>query len=202
MGYRIGNGGHRSTPHNVYPCKPDLKPRKVLGPDRKPISEVFDRWLAIDCRTNKEWRSLIKVIADPRLLQNKYSALSARESDSEKIDEVISDWTSRLNADETAALLQSHGINASAVQTALLLLSDSHLKTRNNFINVSHDEVGIHQTARPTWRLSNRPKLPVLSSPLFGAHNEEILHELGYSPEKIREMSQTGAISTELIGAK
>ena len=202
MGYRIGSSGHRSTPHNVYPCKPDLEPRKVLGPDRNPIGEVFDRWLAIDCRTDGEWRSLIKVIANSRLFQSKYSTLSARESDSEKIDEIISGWTSGLNADKTAALLQSHGVNASAVQTALLLLSDAHLEARNNFISVSHDEKGIHQTARPTWRLANRPRLPALSSPLFGAHNEEILHELGYSPEKISEMSQTGAISTELLGAR
>ena len=200
MKYRIGSRGHGSSPHNVYPCKPDIEPRTVIGLDRNPIDKVCDRWLAIDCRNNKEWLSLIKAIGDSRLFQSKYRALSARESDSDKIDAIISSWTSSLNADDAAALLQSQGINASAVQTALLLLSDSHLEARNNFISVSHEEKGLHQTARPTWRLSNRPRVPALSSPIFGGHNEDILLELGYSPDDISEMVRTGAISNELLG--
>ena len=175
MELRLGNSSNFSTPHNIYPCKPDDKPRIVLGPDRSPVGELFDRWIAIDCQSDKEWEVLKKTVNDPRLNNQEYSTLQGRLKNTEQIDKVISEWTCEKDPHELENLLQSKQITASSVATAASLLNDNHIKERNVFISVTHSIVGTHNTVRPTWRFSNRTSLPSKSSPLFGEHNEEIL---------------------------
>lgn len=196
---RTGNERQGSAPHGVYPCKPDQEPRQVLGPDHAPIGEKYDRWVAIDCQTQENWTTLCSIIKDPRLDSNNYLNLRDRQKYSDQIDRIISDWTSTHEADEIAALFQSSNITASPVQTALLLSSDPHMVARCHFITVQHKEKGAHKTARPTWRLERRSKLPEKSGPLFGYHNEEILKNLNYSKREIRLMEQEGAISNKLL---
>ena len=200
MELRLGNSSNFSTPHNIYPCKPDDKPRIVLGPDRSPVGELFDRWIAIDCQSDKEWEVLKKTVNDPRLNNQEYSTLQGRLKYTEQIDKVISEWTCEKDPHELENLLQSKQITASSVATAASLLNDNHIKERNVFISVTHSIVGTHNTVRPTWRFSNRTSLPSKSSPLFGEHNEEILKDLGYDEEIISSMKQSGAISKTLLG--
>ena len=200
MELRQGNNSNFSTPHNIYPCKPDSKPRIVLGPDRNPVGEVFDRWIAIDCQSDKEWEALQEIVGDPRLMNQEYSALKGRLKYAEQIDEVLSEWTSQKVAEDLEILLQSKQITASTVATAVSLLNDNHVKERNVFISVTHSTAGSHRTVRPTWRFSNRTSLPSTSSPLFGEHNEEILRDLGYDEDTISSMKQNGSISKKLLG--
>ena len=200
MELRLGNSSNFSTPHNIYPCKPDDKPRIVLGPDRNPVGELFDRWIAIDCQSDKEWEALKKTVNDPRLNNKVYSTLQGRLKYTEQIDEVLSEWTCEKDPHELENLLQSKQITASSVATAASLLNDNHIKERNVFISVTHSIVGTHSTVRPTWRFSKRTSLPSKSSPLFGEHNEEILKNLGYDKETISSMKQSGAISKTLLG--
>ncbi len=199
---RTGNKRRGSAPHGVYPCKPDKEPRPVLGPDRAPIGEKYDRWVAIDCQTQEDWTSLCSIVKDPRLYSNKYLTLGSRQRYSDQIDGIISDWTSTREADDIAALFQSSNIAASPVQTALLLSTDRHMKARGHFISVNHEERGQHKTARPTWRFSRRPKLPHKSGPLFGYHNKEILKSLKYTDHEIELLEKEGAISNKLLGSR
>ena len=208
MPTKTGNKRSGYAPHEIYPCLPDLKPRPILSVfpnddedlETQTIDTVTDRWIAINCQSDKEWLSLTRVVGDSRLYDSAYSSIEGRLDNQEVIDDIISEWTATKDPYDIANSLQNSGVTAAPVQTALLLLTDPHSIERENFVSVKHDVKGKHLTARPTWRLTRRPKLPKFSGPSFGQHNETILTELGYSQSEVAELEKTGATSRELIG--
>ena len=205
---KTGNKRSGCAPHEIYPCLPDLEPRPILSVfpnddedlETQTIDSVTDRWIAINCQSDKEWLSLTQVVGDSRLYDSTYSSLEGRLDNQKVIDDIISEWTVTKDSYDIANSLQNNGVTAAPVQTALLLLTDPHSVERENFVTVKHDAKGKHLTARPTWRLTRRPKLPKFSGPSFGQHNETILSELGYSQSEVDELEKSGATSRELIG--
>jgi crotonobetainyl-CoA:carnitine CoA-transferase CaiB-like acyl-CoA transferase len=200
MPVRQGMAHPTSAPHNVYPTLPDEEPRPVLGPDRKPVSHVDDRWIAIDCRTDAEWGRLATVIGDPRLSEGRFTTTEGRRERLDYIEEVIAEWTSDQDPVALAERLQAAGVNAAPVMSPLLLIEDPHLIDREFYITVEHEVAGAHRTTRPTWRLQRRPHLPVRSGPAFGADSRDILESLGYTPDEIDSMTGLGVTSRELLG--
>jgi crotonobetainyl-CoA:carnitine CoA-transferase CaiB-like acyl-CoA transferase len=199
MPIRAGFTHLTSAPHNVYPTLPDEEPRPVLGPDRTPVSYVDDRWIAIDCRSDEEWELLANLIGDPRLAEEEFRALKARQDRLEFLDGIIGGWTKRQDSENLAARLQEVGINAAPVMSPLLLTRDAHLQERNNYITVEHDVKGSHLTTRPTWRFKRRTELPARSGPTFGADSRSILESLGYSEAEIGSMVQRRITAKTLI---
>jgi crotonobetainyl-CoA:carnitine CoA-transferase CaiB-like acyl-CoA transferase len=199
MPIRAGFAHLTSAPHNVYPTIPDDEPRPVLGMDKSIVSYATDRWIAIDCRTNAEWKRLANLIGDSRLTVGEFETLQDRQDRLEYIDSIISEWASNQHAESLAAELQQAGVTASPVMSSLLMLKSPHLLERNNYIPVEHDLVGTHQTTRPTWRFKKRPDLPTRSGPTFGADNQDILKSLGYSDDEIASMAELRVTATTLL---
>jgi crotonobetainyl-CoA:carnitine CoA-transferase CaiB-like acyl-CoA transferase len=196
---RAGTAHPTSAPHNVYPSLPDEEPRLVLGWDRKPLSSTDDRWIAIDCRSDAEWETFVNLVGDPRLFEEEFKSLDARQARLEYIDAIISEWTSGQQADDLATRLQEAGVNAAAVMSCLLVLKDAHLQERDFTITVEHEIKGKHLTTRPVWRLKRRDILPERSGPTFGADSQSILEGLGYSEDDIRSMNEQGVTSRTLL---
>lgn len=66
-----------------------------------------------------------------------------------------------------------------------------HLRARGTFVDVD----GVRQPA-PAPRFSATPTGVPTSPPSRGAHTEEVLADLGYSPEEISELKDQGVIAT------
>ena len=196
---RTNSESTNSAPSGIYRCIPSETPRVVLGPDKNFLAELDEQWIAIECQSNEEWKSLVQIIGDSRLIKDEFLCLRSRIENNEFIDKVISEWTKSQSPFELSESLQIIGISASPVMSPLMLKEDPHLKSRNNFIKVKHDLAGEHLTARPTWRLKRRPSLPEKSGPVFGADNQSILLKLGISIEDQQNLSAKNIISNNII---
>lgn len=166
------------APHGVYPCRGD------------------DRWVAIVCENDSQWRALCEVMqltgleADPR-----FSSAPQRIAQAEEIDRIIEGWTSTLDAERVEALLQGAGVPASVVQNIADLSRDPQLAHRGHFVRVEHPVHGAMFVESSPIRLSSSEITVERPAPTLGGDSHYILSGiLGYSEERMTELAVDGAL--------
>ena len=113
------------APHGCFPCR-------SVGDDI-----LDERWLAIVCRDDDEWKALCTVMGNPQWTNDEaFCSAEARCENAEKLDRHLNQWTKANDANELMYTLQEAGVPAGIVQTGIdLVESDPQLKT-HEFITV------------------------------------------------------------------
>jgi crotonobetainyl-CoA:carnitine CoA-transferase CaiB-like acyl-CoA transferase len=155
-----------------------------------------DRWIALACCTEDHWRALCAVMGTARLADDaRFDTLSARQANSDELDQLINEWTSALDAHELERRLQERGVPAHVVQNAYDLYQDQQLQHRNHFVEVPHPELGKTWVENSRFALSRAPARIERAAPMLGEHNQYVLeHILGYDESRIAELVEAGAL--------
>lgn len=171
---RAGNGSTFMEPHGVYRCDGD------------------DRWVAVVCETDRQWRSLAGVLGRVELGG---LSLDERLERAAELDEMIESWAAGRSAASIEEELQSVGVPAHRVQNADECFVDPQLVHRGHWMTVGHpihDEMVVEA---PRFQLSRTPHVVARSGPALGEHNDEILrHVLGYDDDRVVALALAGAI--------
>jgi crotonobetainyl-CoA:carnitine CoA-transferase CaiB-like acyl-CoA transferase len=169
---RSGNAHGSMSPHGVYPCTGD------------------DRWIAIACEDDAQWRSLSAVMgraelaADPR-----FADVVSRMHHRVEVDEAVAAWTRTRDAHEAADALQGAGVAAGALQLVSELFADAQLKARRYVSVVRHPEAGDTPYPRAAFTLSKTPAHTERHAPLYAQDVDYVLRDLlGMSEAGVRTL--------------
>ena len=192
---RIGNRDPEMAPHSVYRTRDDSGrwAGDVLG---NPTEEYHDTWLAIAVDSDEAWQALCRTLADERLGKPEYATTAGRLAHESEIDAVLADSLRERDPAEVAATLQTAGVSACEVMSALMLVRDEHLAQRGYYQSVTHPEAGEHITTHPVWRFADRPQPPLRPAPCFGEHNRVILGAIGYDDARLDALEAEGVLAT------
>jgi benzylsuccinate CoA-transferase BbsF subunit len=173
----IANRDLYHAPHGVYPAAGD------------------DRWVAIACRNDDDWRILCAVMGVPELASDlRFSSFAVRQANSAELDIIIGDWSRKLEALEIEQQLQERGIPAHVLATPADLYQDPQLRHRRHFVQVPHPELDKTWVENSRFALSRTPARVERAGPMLGEHNQYVLqHILGYDDERITELAAAGA---------
>ena len=155
-----------------------------------------DCWLALGVETDGQWRALCTAIERPDLA-DRFPTLEARLGAHDEIDAAIEAWSETRNHNRAVTLLQEAGVPAGPVLANWEIVSDPHLYERGYFVDIVHPDTGHQRWDGFPWRLSRTPARVRRPAPLFAEHNDEILGELGLSPEAIRRLRDEEVIADE-----
>jgi crotonobetainyl-CoA:carnitine CoA-transferase CaiB-like acyl-CoA transferase len=95
---------------------------------------------------------------------------------------------------EWLQLFEAAGVPAGPVGFIETMLDDEQAHANDMIIEQDHSVVGKVRTVGPLTRMSETPPQARLSSPALGQHTDEVLAELGYSPEEIVRLRRDGAV--------
>jgi len=111
---RVGNGHLGMAPYGVYPALGD------------------DRWVSLAVAHDGEWKTLAQLIGASVAPERfpYFSMLAGRLAHRDELDTLVGAWTRQRDAEETAVLLQQHGIAAHASLTPEMLVADEQLRER------------------------------------------------------------------------
>jgi benzylsuccinate CoA-transferase BbsF subunit len=155
---RIGNRDTVMAPHGCYRCRGE------------------GEWVSIAVASDREWRSLRSVVADPDLDHVDFASEASRWAHQERLDAIVERWTSGRAPADAVEALQAAGVAAAVVHSGASLSRDPHVLARGVFETVDHPILGETRVLRPPWRLDGAG-VPG-PAPLLGQHNQYVLKEI------------------------
>ena len=172
-----------AAPHGAYRC---------IG---------ADRWIAIACFTDAQWRALVEVadhfewLDDPR-----FATLEARLANQDDLDDLVTEWAGKQDAYDLMARLQGSGVPAGVCQTAEDRCDrDPQLAELGWLTEVTGTKIGTWPVAEVPVSMSATPPFiggPVdRGAPCYGEDNEYVYGELlGLSSREIGTLADEGVI--------
>lgn len=107
--------------------------------------------------------------------------LTRRQNWGELMDE-LEEWSSKLTTEECLRILAENGVPATTYRSVAEVLADPQLAHREALKDV-HDKGGAFKVINPPFRMSDADTSVGGTAPALGEHTEEILREVGASPE-------------------
>ena len=170
-----------AAPHGAYPCAGD------------------DRWIAIACFTDEEWRALAKVAQHSEWTQDsRFATLHARLAHQGALDALVGAWTQSQDAYALMMRLQEARVPAGVCQTAGDRCdSDPQLKALEWLTEVTGTKIGRWPLAEVPIKMSESPAYIGgridRGAPCYGEDNEYVFGELlGMSKKEIDALAAEG----------
>jgi crotonobetainyl-CoA:carnitine CoA-transferase CaiB-like acyl-CoA transferase len=171
---RAGNFDPDHAPHGVYPAAGG------------------DRWVAVVCETDAQWRSLcVEMRRDDLAGLTTAERLGRRD----ELDGVVAAWTARQDAAGVTSRLQAHEVPAHLVSEAPDIWVDPQLSERGAFRWTPHPVARRVVVDQPPYRLSRSPGSYDWAGPTYGQHTFDVLHDiLGYDDDRIADLAIAEAL--------
>jgi len=179
----IGNQSPWGAVQGCYPCKGE------------------DRWITISIVSDKEWKSLCRVMDDSSWSQqDMFGDSFSRWKNQDKLNVYISAWTKQHEQQALMLLLQKEGISAGAVLDQRDAYNDPHFRERKFFEKVEHEDCGIHRYPGMLWKLSETP-VGIRKPPIRLGEDNEYIYKgvIGISDEEYAELEKEGHIGMDFI---
>lgn len=149
--------------------------------------------LLIMALSPKLWVALCEVIGKEELAADpNYTTNAKRLERRGEVDEMVSVWFNQFeDTDAPRKLLEAKGIPCAKILSNIEAVAHAEEAGVNMMVEVpapksmSQETVKIRTSA---IKLSKTPGYPTSASPVLGEHSEEIMKELGYADEQIREL--------------
>jgi crotonobetainyl-CoA:carnitine CoA-transferase CaiB-like acyl-CoA transferase len=172
-----------AAPHNVYACAGN------------------DRWIAIACFTEAEWRALAATAGHSEWTSDaRFKDLAARLRHQEALDALVGGWTKSQDAAQAMLTLQRAGVPAGVCQTAEDRCDhDPQLAALEWLTEVTGTKIGRWPLAEVPIKMSESPayiggRLD-RGAPCYGEDNNYVYGELlGMSSQEIKALADEGVI--------
>ncbi len=182
---REGNRGPYAVPQNLY------------------ATDQPERWLALSCTTDEQFRALAGIIGQPHLADDpELSTLAGRRRRQGALDAVIAEWAATVLLDEALDQLLGAGVPAAPATDPRQGSRHPQMAARGYFEMVDHPVVGRHPTPGQPFRFTGVDRWIRSPAPTLGQHNEEVLSGwLGLDREELAALGDAGVIGTWPHGA-
>ncbi|MFC5587716.1 CaiB/BaiF CoA transferase family protein [Sporosarcina soli] len=166
---RMGSAHPTLVPYQAFSAK-----------DTDIILAVANNGLWEKCCRAMGWENLLE---DSRFVTN-----DARVSNRAILIPMISERLAKLESEEIFDTLDAVGVPCGPIHTIDQVVNHPQVKAREMILEVEHPTVPNLKIPGFPVKLSDTPASLQKYPPLLGEHTEEILDQLGFSPEQIEEL--------------
>jgi crotonobetainyl-CoA:carnitine CoA-transferase CaiB-like acyl-CoA transferase len=170
---------------------------RVLNPHRRPY-RTADGWVALLPYLAKEWFDLWRALGRQDILRE-LDGLDPAEvrAQAGQLYQKLAEVTPTRTTAEWLAFAAQVGMAASPVHSLADIVDDAALH-RGVLRDAEHPVVGPYRRIASPIRMSETPGPEPRPAPLIGQHTEEVLAELGFGPDEISALAESGALGVGL----
>jgi formyl-CoA transferase len=184
---RGGNAGGGGQPGWVLKCK---------GWETDPNAYIY---FTIQ---EQDWANTCKALGKPDWITDPaYSTARARQPHIFQIFAEIEKWLADKTKYEAIEQLRKFEVPAAPVLSMKEIVHDAALRASGMIVEVPHKERGTYITVGSPIKFSDFTPT-ITGSPLLGEHTDEVLTELGYSPDQIEKLRERGVLVKRTGGAE
>jgi len=140
------------------------------------------------------WGAICKVIGQEHWITDpRYATLEARLPHLKSIFATIEEWTMTKTKFEAMDILNQYDIPCGPILSMQEIMYEPSLRATGTVVEVDHPTRGKYVSVGNPIKLSDSPT-EVTRSPLLGEHTDQVLAELGYTPEQVAAMRAAKAV--------
>ncbi len=122
-----------------------------------------------------------------------YKTPAARLPKLQEIFAEIERWTMSKTKFQAMEILNKYDIPCGPILSMTEIAAEPSLRKTGTVVEVDHPTRGKYLTVGNPIKLSDSPT-DVTRSPLLGEHTDEVMAELGYTPDQVAQLRADGAI--------
>ena len=166
------------APHGIYPCAGD------------------DDWVAIACRTQKDWEKLAGVIGEDWCVAPDFCDLQSRLGAQDQLDADLGKWTSARTKFDVERDLRDIGVPVAAVLKPEERIDlDPSTGDFGLWPTVTHSEMGKVRVDGQPVHFSKTDWEITRGAPCLGEHTQQVLTNLlGLSTDEVAELRAEGVV--------
>jgi formyl-CoA transferase len=173
--HRWGNESPYAMPANVYACR--------------------DGHIRLAVVLDSHWKVLARLIGRSDLAEDPEFAQQAnRFNHREEVNALIAGWCASRSADEVLPLFIKEGLAAAPIRTYDQAARDPHIRERDMLQETRQEDGSTFPITGPAAKFSRTPTWVRTAASALGAHDQDILQELGFSPTEIVRLQEKGVI--------
>jgi formyl-CoA transferase len=152
-----------------------------------------DKYVVISGNGDAIYRRLMNTIGRSDLADDAALATNAgRVTHQQQLESAIADWTATMSHHDVLDALEAAGVPSGPIYEAADIIADRHFQERNMLLETTVD-IGADEPQPVAFPgvvpvLAHDPGSVRWLGPDLGAHNDEVLSELGYTPSQRRSL--------------
>jgi crotonobetainyl-CoA:carnitine CoA-transferase CaiB-like acyl-CoA transferase len=174
---RVGSASNTASPRNVY-------------------ATSDGKWVALSASIQSMVERVFRVVGKPELIDDPRFATNAdRVQHRAEVDDVVAEWVAQRTLEEALQIFADADVTAGPVYDIAQFMEDPHVQAREIIVELPDEDMGAVPMHNVVPTLSGTPGAFRLPAPRLGQHNDELLAELGLSPDAVANLRQQGVIS-------
>ena len=156
--------------------------------------ETRDGLIYIVAGTDHMWKNLCQALQIPEVGNDpRYATRQARADHRVEIAEIINGETRQYPGQELEAKLLAADVACGTVRNIGEIIQEPHVQARGILEEVNYPSLGNIVAVKTPIFFSGKSAPFRRRAPMLGEHTQEILKEMGYTDQQIRDLIQEGA---------
>jgi len=155
--------------------------------------ETKDGYVFIAVTTDEMWKNLCRALKLDHFLKNpKYANLDGRCQSRPELAADVTKVTKQYGSQELESILVAANVPCGRLMNIDEIIQDPHVQHRNIMADIEDPQKGKVKIIKTPIFVSGKAPEVQRRPPLLGEHTAEVLAEVGYSQEEIRELLEKG----------
>ncbi len=174
---RMGNRSLNNAPRNTYRCSDGTS-------------------VAISASADSIAERVMRLVGREDLIDQPWFGTSAgRGAHGDELDAPVAEWIGARTREDVVAAFEAAQAAIAVIYDIEQLINDPHVRAREVFTTVEDPDLGPMLMTNVIARLSDTPGAIRFSGRAHGADTDEVLAELGYDAETIRDLRMARVIA-------